>query len=102
MASRLKLQEELEKVLGTKNVYFQPPENVKMEYDAIVYSLSDIFTRKADDKRYIKHKRYDITVISRNPDNGIADSLLNAFNYIGFDRRFISDNLYHDALTLYF
>ena len=102
MASRIKLQEELEEILGSRNVYFQPPESVKMKYDAIVYSLSDVNTRYADDSVYKKDKSYEVTVISRNPDNTIADDLLNHFKYIRFDRRFISDNLYHDALTLFY
>lgn len=102
MASRLELQKELETVLGSKNVYFQPPESVKMKYDAIVYSLSDIRTDYANDSVYIKNKSYDVTVISRNPDNNIAVNLLDHFKYISFDRRYIGDNLYHDALTLFY
>lgn len=102
MASRLELQEELEEILGSRNVYFQPPESVKMKYDAIVYNLSDIRTNYADDRLYKKDKSYELTVISRNPDNNIAENLLNHFEYIRFDRRFINDNLYHDALTLFY
>jgi predicted component of viral defense system (DUF524 family) len=102
MASRLKLQEELEEILGSRNVYFQPPESVKMKYDAIVYNLSDIRTDYANDKVYKKDRSYEVTVISRNPDNEIAENLLDHFKYISFDRRFINDNLYHDALTLFY
>ena len=102
MASRLELQDELEEILGSRNVYFQPPESVKMKYDAIVYNLSDIRTNYADDRLYKKDKSYELTVISRNPDNNIAENLLNHFEYIRFDRRFINDNLYHDALTLFY
>ena len=95
MASRLELQEELEEILGSRNVYFQPPESVKMKYDAIVYNLSDIRIDYADDKVYKKNRSYEVTVISRNPDNEIAENLLDHF-------KFISDNLYHDALTLFY
>lgn len=102
MASRLKLQEELEAILCNRNVYFQPPENVKMNYDAIVYELSDDYVRHADNKTYFKMKRYDVTVISRNPDNGIFERILDHFEYASFDRRFITDNLYHDTLTIYY
>lgn len=38
MASRLDLQTFLEELLESKNVYFQPPESVKMKYPAIVYA----------------------------------------------------------------
>ena len=102
MASRLKLQEELEEILGSRNVYFQPPESVKMKYDAIVYTLGDMRTNHADDRIYKLDKSYEITVISRNPDNDLAEKLLTHFKHISFDRRFINDNLYHDTLTLYY
>lgn len=102
MASRLKLQEELEEVLGSENVYFQPPETVKLKYDAIIYSMSNIRLDYADNTSYKKHKNYDILVISRNPDNDIAEKLLDNFQWIRFDRRYVSDNLYHDALSLYY
>ena len=42
MDSRLKLQELLEKLLESKNVYYQPPESKKMEYPAIKYSVDKI------------------------------------------------------------
>ena len=102
MASRLKLQEELEQVLGSRNVYFQPPETVKMRYDAIVYSFSLIDVKPADDDKYLKTKGYDLTVISPNAENGLVDKLLDHFLYIRFNRRYVADNLYHDSLTLYF
>ena len=39
--TRLTLQIKLEDLLGSKHVYYQPPENLKMEYPAIRYSKSD-------------------------------------------------------------
>ena len=42
MANRLDLQALLEDLLGSRNVYYQPPESVKMNYPAIVYALEDI------------------------------------------------------------
>jgi hypothetical protein len=102
MASRLNLQLELEELLGSRNVYYQPPETVKMKYDAIVYNLSDVRTVKANNKPYLIDKRYDVTIISRNSENGMAEKLIKHFNHISFDRRYIADNLYHDALTLYY
>ena len=48
MASRLDLQTFLEELLKSKNVYFQPPESVKMKYPAIVYALDDIENVHAD------------------------------------------------------
>ena len=45
---RLKLHERLVEILGTDHVYFQPPENFKLEYPAIVYSRKQISNRFAD------------------------------------------------------
>lgn len=102
MASRLNLQTELEELLGSRNVYFQPPETVKMQYDAIVYELSNKYVRHADNIPYFNMQRYDITIISRNPDNDISDRVMRKMQYASFDRRFVSDNLYHDTLTIYY
>ena len=52
MSSRIELQDELENLLGSKNVYYQPPESVKMEYPAIVYRRSNINNNFADDLVY--------------------------------------------------
>ena len=52
MDKRLKLQSNLEKLLGSKHVYYQPPASLKMEYPAIRYSKSNINSRHADDIKY--------------------------------------------------
>lgn len=101
MGNRLELQYELEELLGSENVYYQPPESKKMNYPAIVYAKDKISPRKADDLNYIKTTRYQITVIDRLPDNPVIDKLLN-LPYCSYDRFFVSDNLNHDVLTLYY
>lgn len=101
MGTRLELQNELEELLGSRQVYYQPPESVKMEYPAIVYSKNNIQTTKANNSTYLKTNRYDIIVISKRPDNPVIDKLLD-LPYCSYDRPYKSDNLYHDLLTLYF
>ena len=101
MASRLQLQSKLEELLGSKNVYYQPPESVKISYPAIIYSKNRINTTKADDSNYLKKNQYEIIVISRLPDNPVIDKLLD-IPYCSYDRHYVSDNLNHDVLTLYF
>lgn len=53
MANRLDLQALLEDLLGSRNVYYQPPESVKMNYPTIVYALEDIENTFADDGVYL-------------------------------------------------
>lgn len=101
MASRLELQAKLEELLGSKNVYYQPPESLKMNYPAIVYSKSRIDTRKANNSTYSRNTRYDITVIDKLPDNPVIDKLME-LPYCSYDRLYKADNLNHDVLTLYF
>lgn len=101
MAGRLSLHEELKKILGSENVYFQPPESVKMRYPAIVYSLSDITNTFADDLPYANHIAYEIIVIDKNPDNDTIKKIMK-LPLCRFNRHYTSDNLNHDAFTLYY
>lgn len=101
MGSRLELHEVLCNILGSRNVYFQPPESIRMQYPAIVYELEDIFGPHANDRRYINHRRYQVKYISRDPDNTVIDELL-LLPYTSYDRRFAADDLYHDCIDLYF
>lgn len=99
MASRLQLQSKLEELLGSKNVYYQPPD--RMNYPAIKYSKNKIATKKANDAVYSKMTQYTITVIARKPDHPVIEKLLE-LPYCSYDRNYKSDNLEHDVLTLYF
>ena len=95
------LQILFEGLLGSRNVYFQPPESVKLNYPCIVYERSGIRADLADNKAYLKYKRYTVTYIDEDPDSDVPDRLL-GLSYCSFDRHFISENLNHDVFTLYF
>ena len=101
MASRIELQKKLEELLGYNHVYYQPPETLKIEYPAIVYSKSKIETKKANNSMYSKKIRYDITVIDKRPDNLVIDKLME-LPYCSYDRPYKTDGLNHDTLTLYY
>lgn len=101
MATRLDLHNKLKELLGLPNVYYQSPENTKMEYPAIRYSLSKISSRYADNTNYSNLTRYEIIVIDRKPDNPVIRKILDC-NYASYDRHYVSDNLNHDVLTIYF
>lgn len=102
MASRLNLHEELCALLGSRNVYFQPPESVKLKYPCIVYSRTGADTTYADDQTYNMTYQYSVQVISGDPDNELAKELAFYFPMCRFMRRFVIDNLYHDNLNLYY
>lgn len=102
MASRLKLHEELCNILGTRNVYFQPPASVIMKYDAIRYSFGDHDVKRANDKAYLKTNKYEGVVITYDPDSAIPDTMLNHFQMCDFGKPYTADNLNHFPFTLYY
>lgn len=102
MASRLKLHEELCELLGTENVYFQPPSNVKMKYDAIRYELSGKDLKFANNGAYIIVNRYDGVIITRDPDTTIPDEIIRRLKMCSFGRPYIADNLNHYPFTVYY
>lgn len=99
MASRLNLQTMLEKLLGSRNVYYQPPESVKMSYPAIVYSRYNIDNAFADNQVYMQAHLYQLTVIDEDPDSEIVEKI-SALPTCRFDRHFEKDNLNHDVFTI--
>ena len=101
MASRLELQSKLEELLETRNVYYQPPESIKMRYTAIRYSKSNYRFTHANDSMYTKLTRYEVVVIAQKPDDPVIDKLLE-LPYCSFDQHYVADNLYHDVFTLYY
>lgn len=101
MGSRLKLQALLEEILGTRNVYYQPPASVQMKYPAIVYSRNTIRNSHANNSVYKQDTSYSLTVIDKDPDSEIVGRI-SKLPKCSFDRHFESDNLNHDVFTLYF
>ena len=101
MASRVELQTKLEELLGSRNVYYQPPESLKMEYPAIRYSKNKIESRHADGINYSNFTRYEIIVIDKKPDNDVINKIME-LPLSSFERHYVSDNLNHDVINLYF
>ena len=99
MANRLDLQTMLEKLLGSTNVYYQPPASVKLKYPAIVYSKAGIGKKYANNATYSRSNSYEIIVIDYKPDNPVIDKLLD-IPYCSFSGHYVADNLHHDALKL--
>lgn len=101
MAPRLELQNLLTEILETDQVYFQPPPTVSMDYPCIVYRRDFELARFADDKPYSRMKRYQITVIDRDPDSSIPDKIAE-LPLCTYDRFYTSENLNHDVFKLFF
>lgn len=102
MASRLELQSKLEELLGSRNVYYQPPTSSTMKYPAIKYSKANIKSTFANNKgAYTKKNAYEIIVIDAKPDNEVINKLTK-LPYCSFSRHYKANNLNHDVFTLYY
>lgn len=101
MASRLNLQTMLEELLGSRNVYYNPPESVKMKYPAIVYVRSRIDNKHANNSVYKQSIAYDLTVIDEHPDSEIV-TRVSKLPSCRWNRHFKSENLNHDVFTIYY
>lgn len=101
--NRLELQEKLEEFLGSSNVYYQPPANVRMNYPAIVYTRDRIAANHANNRIYKTSTKYDVQIIGYDPDDEMVENFLEAFGtYCAMDRQFVSDGLYHWCFSLYY
>lgn len=99
MDQRLKLHEELCEALGSRHVYFQPPESLKMSYPAIVYSRKDINLIYANNEPYGHIFEYEVTVIDRDPDSEVVKRIAQLPRCL-FDRHYSADNLNHDVFVI--
>lgn len=98
--TRLEFNGVLKGILGTNQVYFQPPESVKMKYPAIVYELNDIQNVYADDSTYLRHKSYSVTLMDKNPDSEFIEAIAN-LPKCKFNRFFVSENINHWVFTIF-
>lgn len=101
MDNRLNLQTLLETILKSRNVYFQPPESVKLKYPAIVYALDGIESKHANNSVYGLKRRYLVTFITDDPDSPIINELV-SLDLCRFIRPYESDNLNHYVFELYY
>lgn len=99
MAPRLELQAIFEDMVP--NVYFQPPENIRMIFPCIVYSRSRANTKYADNHPYRNVQSYEVTVIDPNPDSVIPKKVAE-LPMCSYERFFAADNLNHDVYNLFF
>lgn len=95
------LQAAFEELLGSRNVYYNPPESVRMSYDAIVFSRSAINNTFASDSVYVQlAPTFEVTTITRDPDAPIIEKVSKLPN-CRFTTSYVADNLYHNRFTIH-
>lgn len=102
MADRRKeLQTVLETILGSRNVYFQPPENFKMKYDCIVYKRDPRTNLHADNLVFGHRQGWTLTHISTSPVSPTVQALAD-LPTCRPEQSYVADNLYHNVYHIYF
>ncbi len=100
MKNRIELDNKFREILNSTNVYFQPPESVKMQYPCIRYRVNDYGTGYADNLPYKIEKSFMGTIITKNADSDIIEKILK-LPKCRFDRFYTADNLYHWVFIIY-
>jgi len=98
--NRIKLHNEL--LEFSDNVYFQPPESLRMNYPCIVYSKAGDFETQANDGYYIGMKEYDLTLIGYSPDSELPEEIRDHFRMCSITQYYVTDSLQHVKLKLYY
>ena len=92
----------LRNTVGTgKEVYFQPPENFRLSYPCLTYEMTGIHSQHADNQPYTLFLRWELTYITRDPDDPVIFALA-ALPQCSMGRPFTSDNLYHYPYTIHY
>lgn len=83
------------------NCYYNPLENVKMVYPAIVYKEAEGDIHYANNNKYFTVEYYTITIISQNPVEAseILDKVLE-LPYTEKRASYIQSNLHHKIVIL--
>ncbi len=87
-------------ILGSENVYFDPPESAKIEYPAIIFSREKIWKTEADNVGYLFNDRFEVKFIRKTESGDIVDKLL-MLPYCEHNRSYKASDMYHDAFTFY-
>ena len=101
MADRKGLHNRLVEILGSRNVYFNPPETIKLQYPCIIYNLDNKELVKADNENYLKRNYYNVTLIHPDPVNIIQDMIMD-LPYCKFTSFYSVDDLNHYRYQIYY
>lgn len=99
---RLQLQSKFEEILGSRKVYFQPPETMKIDYPCIIYFKSNLPISYANNGIYKQKQGYTVTYVDKNPDSEMPNTILHSFEYIRIDSYYRSEGLNHTKFILYY
>lgn len=102
MASWSDLRTELIQITGIKNVYYQPPSNVRINYPCIRFKLDGADVKYASNTPYRMMVKYQIIYVTNKVDDDMITQLPSQLRYCSFDRQYTSDNLYHYVFEVFY
>lgn len=102
MGKRSDLHKKLKTYFKGAQIYFQPPESIKLSYPCLLYWMDSYEQQFADDTTYTGKARYTLQYITKNPDDEKTLGALTNFQMIRLDNFFAADNLNHYNYTLYY
>lgn len=84
-----------------KHIFFQSPASYKLVYPAIIYHFDGFERLNANNSIYKLYKKYNIQLITRDPDSEIIEDL-EKLPYCSLNSKpYVVDNLYHYNYTIY-
>lgn len=99
MTNRLTLQNKLEEILGSRNVYYNPPESQKMNFPCIVYNMTNIQPIHADNKTYLDYTTYKLIHVSKQADSPVIRTILD-IPMTRFSTKYVKNGFYHTVIIL--
>lgn len=90
----------LKKAVAHNRVYFQPPENLRMDYPAVIFHLSRNKTTHASDGRFKDNQEYTVILITEDPQPDALDAILN-IPYSTLETTYVSNGMNHFVFTIY-
>lgn len=99
--SREELHEILVSILGSRNVYYQPPDSKQLSYPCIIYKRVKNDKVHANNDTYMLRTRYSVTLIDKSPISE-TDTKIMELKHCSLDTQFAKDNLNHYIYNLYF
>ncbi len=86
---------------GVNNVYYQPPEDVKMQYPCILIELDGVDAKYASNSPYMINLKYKLSLISYDDGASTLMSMLE-LPMCSFDRHYVEDSLNHNVCSVYY
>lgn len=96
------LVEKCYKLPGVNHVYFEPPEDLRMQYPCIRIKRVNADSTYASNKVYKIDDRYDLIYITREPDSTLVHDILWTFEKVRHTRSYTANNLRHEQYTLFY